>query len=470
MAYRFGLFAALAFSALSGATAASSETVTIDPTQRFQTINGWEATVDVEWDKAFEPYKDEMFRRVVDEIGINRVRVGIYAGTENTDRSWDRWKSGEMTYKQYRGFRYVTKNDNDDPFVINPAGFDFANLDWRIENMVWPLQKLLAARGEKLFVNINYVAFTDQSVKRGVRGEYIHDNPEEYAEFVLATYQHMDAKYGFLPDAWEVILEPDMVEEWRRDPALIGRAMAAAGKRLREAGYTPNFVAPSVTDMANTVPYLQAILSVPGAQDVLGEVSYHRYRHGSRRVLRGISYAASQIGKPPAMLEWWFGNADTSILFQDMTEGNNGVWAGRALPGLIQLQDGRLEMPEDTRFTSLYTAFVRAGATRIGTQTDTEGALPLAFANPGGSVTVAARSTGAGPVTVQGLPAGDYRLFWATNTACGTNLPLTVGSDGRTGFDMPGEGAFAVTSLPPDPAIGDEFLTNAKSARCPRGS
>lgn len=460
------LFAPVLWSIL-GWLAPSPTTVTVDPDTRHQVIAGWEASAGVEWERGLEPFREELFRRAIDEVGINRLRVSVFAGAENTDRSWDRWKSGELTYEEYRTYRYVTRNDNDDPFVIDPAGFDFANLDWRIDNMVLPMQRLLAERGERLFVNLNYVAFTDQSVKDGIPGHYDHDDPEEYAEFVLATYQHMDRKYGFVPDAWEVILEPDLVAEWRRDPGLIGRAMVAAAARLRQAGYTPRFIAPSVTNMKNAVPYLDALLSVPGARDALFEVAYHRYSGTSVANLRAIAAAAARIGRPPAMLELWFGKADTAVLFEDLTTGNNGAWAGRALLGLFQVEDGRLVMPEDTRYTSLYTGFVDRGATRIGATSDSDGAEPLAFLNPDGSLTVAARSVEGGPVTITGLPQGAYRLFWATRDGCAVSVAAPVGADGRAEFELPGAGVFALTSRGPRPPAGQAFLTAATSSRCP---
>ena len=45
-----------------------------------------------------------------------------------------------------------------------------------------PLRQLAQARGEPLWINLNYVAFTGQI---GAGLEYIHDDPDEYAEFVL---------------------------------------------------------------------------------------------------------------------------------------------------------------------------------------------------------------------------------------------------------------------------------------------
>jgi hypothetical protein len=95
-------------------------------------------------------------------------------------------------------------------------------MDSTIDRLVTPLRDLLAAKGEKLVVNVNYVAFTGQIAN----GVYLHDDPAEYAEFVLATYLHLKNKYGWTPGLWEVLLEPDNVSQW--NGKLLGQALAAA--------------------------------------------------------------------------------------------------------------------------------------------------------------------------------------------------------------------------------------------------
>ena len=105
-------------------------------------------------------------------------------------------------------------------------------MDNTIDRIVNPLRAALAAKGEKLIVNVNYVAFTGQITS----GLYIHNDPAEYAEFVLATYLHLQEKYGWVPDLWEVLLEPDNVSQW--NGRLLGRGdrgngRAAAGGRIR---------------------------------------------------------------------------------------------------------------------------------------------------------------------------------------------------------------------------------------------
>lgn len=442
-----------------------SETVIhIDATQRFQKMVGWETAVDVQWPPEFQGRQDELFHRAIEEIGITRLRVSIYSGAENTNRAWQRFLSGQISYEVFRTLRYATVNDNADPYTIDPAGFDFTNLDWRMDQVVMPMRKLLEAQGERLFINLNYIAFTYQTRN----GAYHHDDPEEYAEFVLATYLHMQKKYGVVPDAWEVILEPDLVPEWHRDPTLIGVSMVAAAKRLREHGFTPSFIAPSVTDMANAVPYFEAILSVPGARELLSEFSYHRYRHNDMSTLNAIAAASEAEEIPTSMLEWWFGNGDQQVLFDDLTVANNASWQGRLLQGHFDIDEtGRFRMKDEVRYNSLFMAFVRPGAVRIGAEHRGGDSPAVAFVNPDGSTTVTASVRNRGRVIFDNLPTARYRLFWATTQDCANAIPFDI-ADGQTlTFDMPGEGVIAVTSLPEHPATGSEFLSRKSSSRCP---
>jgi hypothetical protein len=336
-------------------------------------------------------------------------------------------------------------NDNADPHVINWSGFDFSELDANIEQAVLPLKRRLEARGEKLYVNANYVAFTDQIVN----GAYIHDNPEEYAEFVLATYLHMQKKYGLVPDAWEVILEPDIVPQWR-DGATLGRAMVATARRLRAQGFTPHFIAPSVTDMSHTLRYMDQLQKVPGATDDLVEISYHRYRNGSRRNALRIAERARQLGVRTGMLEWWFGKGTYEVLHEDLRDAQVSAWQGRVLWGLFDVRQGPsgravLVAKPDVRTNSQYFRYVRAGAVRIAARSSDGAIDPLAFINRQGSYVVVMKVDAAREVAVQDLPAGEYVVSYARRdgaTSPPRRVQVTNGAPLRAA--MPGPGVLTV--------------------------
>ena len=74
----------------------------------------------------------------MNELGINRGRLEISSGVEGPGN----------------GSGYTIVNDNADPNVINPAGFNFTNLDWRIDHIIQPWRQRVIARGETPYVNL----------------------------------------------------------------------------------------------------------------------------------------------------------------------------------------------------------------------------------------------------------------------------------------------------------------------------
>jgi len=433
---------------LTGCFRPSEAVITLDPAQRFQTVSGWEVTAEMA-DKPLpgQPprYWAEIYDRAVAEVGINRIRLEVRSGAESAGHNWDRYVAGDMSYADWRGVRYATVNDNADPNVIDWNGFDFAELDWRLEVGLLPIRKRLLARGERLFVNLCYVAFTGQ-IKNG---RYIHENPDEYAEFVLATYLHMQRKYGLVPDAWEVILEPDL-GVW--DGYEVGRAIVAAAARLKAHGFTPRFIAPSVKDMDNAAPYIDAIATVPGAMDHVFELSYHRYSGTSALNLARIVERAKKFGVGTAMLEWWFGHAGPETLHRDLKQDHNSAWQGRVLKTLFKKIDEKhpdkaiVALQDDTRQNLQYFRYIRAGARRIGATSSNETELdPVAFVNPDGSHTVVVLARNAGKVTIVGLPAGEYGVSWALGRKSGRAPgPIHVAPGQPLRAEIPDEGVLTV--------------------------
>lgn len=413
--------------------------IRLDPSVSYQTMTGWEASTDLpdtpqrpEW----AAYEQALFETVAD-IGIDRLRLEVRSGAETRSDAPNRFLAGQFDYEAWRALRYDAANDNDDPFSIDPAGFNFAELDWHVEHFVLPLRAALKARGRPLVINLCYVSFRD--------GPFFQMDPEEYAEFVLATYQHLDRRWGFVPDLWEVVLEPDLPKNgWTG--AQMGAAMAAASRRLRDAGYRPGFAAPSVTNLANALPYARDIAAVPGATEYWRELSYHRYRRASSsRVAAVAEYALAQ-GLKPAMLEWWFGRADTDVLYEDLTVGMNSSWQGRTLPGLVKGPDGKggLRLQPEVRFNRLYFTAAPAGSVRIGAQSDAGRTLaPVAFRRPGGDIAVVVKASRRGTVTLRGLPPGTYRLTRVGDKA-EDSAQVTVGGDGAAVVEMPFAGVFSL--------------------------
>ncbi len=407
-------------------------TITADTSTRFQVMTGWEAVTQAGQDEAgFAGWQQQLLDLAANDLGLNRVRLEIRAGVEHPVDHDAAYFAGTITESEWRPTRYVVVNDNADPNVINPAGFHFTALNRSVTTVVLPLRQRLEARGERLYVNLNYVAFNPSTGTT-------HLDPAEYAEFLLAAFQHMQRTFGFVPDAVEVILEPDNKTPWRG--TLIGQAVVAAGNRLAAAGFAPEFIAPSTMSMANAVPYLDQMAAVPGALTYLREVSYHRYAGVSDANLAAIRTRASQLGLRTAMLEHI--GSDVEDLFRDLTIANISAWQQFTLAyptpdngaQYYTITGGRPVMGARTGPLRQYFHYVRRGAHRIAATSDNADVRPVGFTNPGGGPVVVVHAKGAETLAVRGLRPGRY-LITNSNPAAVLATTATVGTDGALRFE-----------------------------------
>ena len=101
-----------------------------------------------------------MFAAAVD-LGINRLRVGLSANLESPVDYFPKFVEAFKNKPRGERPQWETINDDDDPNHINPSGFQFSSLDFKIEGEVLPLKELLKARGEELFIDICFVDFSN---------------------------------------------------------------------------------------------------------------------------------------------------------------------------------------------------------------------------------------------------------------------------------------------------------------------
>ena len=128
-----------------------ASTITVDPGKTYQTITGWEAVAFAlePTDPAFPNFKDTLIDQAVNDLGINRVRLEIRSGVENSGDNWSDYQAGTIDYQTWRSRRYATVNDNADPCSIDWSGFHFSEMDNTIERIVNPLRAALAAQGRE---------------------------------------------------------------------------------------------------------------------------------------------------------------------------------------------------------------------------------------------------------------------------------------------------------------------------------
>ena len=439
--------AAAAMILAAGAAQADTARISIDRDERHQTIRAWDAAVDLFWPQMLAPYRDEVFDSLLDEVGISRLTVGVFSGAENTDRSFEDYLADRIDNDEWRGRRFMTVNDDGDPFHINWPGFDFANLDWRIEKTVLPLLEKAKARGRRLEISLSYIAAT----KENAGGTYIHAEPEEYAEFILAAFLHLQEKYGIVPDAVEALAGPEAAPDWT--PEKLGRAIVAASRRLQEAGFRPHFIAPSVDDARNAVAWIDGIAAVPGAMASVREFSYHRNRGGRNPVIEEIGAAAARLGIDTFMAGLWAGGASADVLYSDLVRGNVAAWQGDTVwthhevdPALPKAD--KLVLKQNARYFRQYTDYVHPGDVRIGADSSNRRlAVAAAFLGTDGEVTVVIDAAREGQVEIPGLPAGTYYVSYAVEAGSGRiEQPFAVVEGTPLIVEMPGKGVVTVTS------------------------
>ncbi len=449
------------FLVVSGLQACTETTITLDPAISYQTMTGWEVVAQAGQEEAipaFEAVRDSLFTRAANEVGINRLRLEITSGTENPVDHFALFLEGKISFRQFHKTMYQVVNDNDDPFSINPDGFGFTRLDNTIDKVVLPLKQVIEANGEHLYINLNYVDFKTSPF------EHTQDI-EEYAEFMLATFQHIDARYGWVPDAIEVILEPDNTENWNSGE-VIGKAIVATAKRLQTHGYRPHFIAPSTTSAARASRYFDDMVSVADVLPYLSEISYHRYAGVSSKSLQDIAERAERYSLATSMLEWWESGNTYETLYVDVALVNNSAWQRGTLawplsdykdPTTLYYIDinthpdkpGLLMTPQ-TRFLRQYFRFIRLGAVRYKAVSSNPAFGPLAFRNTNGTQVLVIKASRGGSFYLRGLPEGVYGVRYTTRDKDGVDLPdmsVTSGKDLEAGIPAAGVITFYSKSL-----------------------
>jgi hypothetical protein len=391
--------------------------VVLVDSEQFQQIHGWEANAESGLeDTSSQEYLDELLDAAMD-LGLSRLRVEVRSSYEHRRNIEEEFRAKKLTVEEYRCARYSTINDNDDPWVLNESGFRFERLDRLFRSVVMPLKTRMDAAGERLAINVNYVAFTDQLCGDNA---YVHDQPEEYAEFVLAVYQHLQKTFGIVPDFWEVMLEPDTTRLW--DGPLLARVMAAAASRLTKAGFTPAFIAPSTTKAGHALQYFQPIWDQTALRPYIREFSYHRYGgYTGEGVIREIGDTARARHVPTAMLEKI--GAGYEELMQDLTVGGVSAWQQYTLAFPERDSGGhyfvidpeapkgrQITLSRSARYLREFFRAARPGAVRVGATTTSSAFRPVAFKNPDGRHAVVVEARRPGEITIQQLPPGNYAV------------------------------------------------------------
>lgn len=400
-----------------------AEVVTINPVVTYQTMHHWECTIPSA-NRYAANYRDELIRLILN-FGVNRFRLEATSGREGDYDAWERRDLGEIDNATFQSKKETPTNDNADPNLILVApnyqslGFHFTDWDQHIVDTVNPYRQAMIDRGESLWINVCFVSFNAS----GRPAWHQFDDPDEYAEFVLAFYQHCFDLWGWAPDSWEVLLEPDNIAIYTTTE--MGNAINATRTKLIAAGFTPRFVICSNFQAANAVDYFNQITAICGLSNIY-EFNVHGY--GLTSVLRADIAAVGSV--QTAQLEFQSGACDYTALINDLTIMNVSSWAryteariGNNLPdndaGFYQVNTADPNNPVITLYNGAGKYFrhfyrhVRPGDIRIDATASAATVVPVAFKR-GGKYTVVCKVTGAVDFTISGLPTGNYHVRYTT--------------------------------------------------------
>jgi hypothetical protein len=441
-------------------SAPAGNVIDVNPGLQYQTISGWQGHGQNGWfdcnSTAYGIYRNQLNDRLVNELGINRVSIALQSGMENIRDYHAEYAAGLIDRQTYTNSWFVPVNDNNDPFVADLTKFHWAFLDGYVEHSILPMRQRLQARGEKLYFVLQYVDFI-----KGLPKPFAQmSQPEEYAEFVVTAFRHLQSKYGFVPDALEMVLEPEHTPYF---PADIGRAMVATANRLQAAGFTPAFIAPSTTSMANASTWYDQMLQVNGVRNLIDELSYHRYVAVSPAALQAIGTRSSRDGVKTSMLEHIGSGFDD--LYQDLTVANVSAWEQFTLAfcgnrdnpdnagAYYQINqtdpsNPKINITNHSRLLRQVFAYVRSGAVRIGAVSgNATSLLPLAFRNANGKQVVVVQARAGTSFSVRGLAAGRYGINYGTTVGNEWNVDLadqTISSGGTIQATIPRAGVLTI--------------------------
>ena len=113
--------------------------MTVKPSETYQVMKGWVVLASFweqdkrrdRYDPSWLRYRDLILDRLVNELGINRIRIEIKSGAENPVDYWTLFRQNKIGYKEAKRHNYEKINDNEDPNLVNMADFQFSHLPTR---------------------------------------------------------------------------------------------------------------------------------------------------------------------------------------------------------------------------------------------------------------------------------------------------------------------------------------------------
>jgi len=191
------------------------------------------------------------------------------------------------------------RNDNDDPFVIDPAGFQTGGLVSARNMLLTPAFALGFDGYLAQKINLRWASPWLAPIRAGDRQRYL----DEAAEQVLAGARAWRNVVGREPRLLHLFNEPTSgnTEVQTGDAQEIVDLIVAAGDRLRANGFPETrFVVANEETERRSLVVNRAIVANPAARAYVGALGYHPYPYGSTYASVPNILRTSGAGKPDA--------------------------------------------------------------------------------------------------------------------------------------------------------------------------
>lgn len=268
-------------------------TVVVNNNVAHQTMVGFGGDVgpwhisDLTW-----PERERLLQIAVQEMGLNAARMNLvyYEGT-TAETMWGR-------------------NDNQDPFALDWAGFNFCTRPGEVCNDDWsrmlPIMRRMGLDGEYL----GLIQGPRWNGFDGGSGFSVH----EMVENQLAAFLHLRDRLGITVAWLAPFSEPAGGGiDWPISASDAVAVVRVLGARLEANGFQVKMIVPDGMTERQSLDYARAILRDPDARRYVGAIGYHTYggRDGGenppeewialRRELREL---ADSYGLPVRMTEY----------------------------------------------------------------------------------------------------------------------------------------------------------------------
>lgn len=414
-------------------SACAQATISLDTTQKFQTIEGWGHGGDLfsglnyELDSTIrDSFNDQMLDYLIDDLGLTGSRI---------------WEVGPRIDG--------TGMDNGDCDSIDWSKFQVSPIYTRVARSMVYFKNRINALGYKT----SFYSSPTYPTSATAFKPWVLNDPGERAQQIWADALWWKQTYG-------IDINYDVIYNEPSNPVtatILADDIKALGPRFLAHGLSTktqyaeavapqtdwNFITPEQYDSA-LWPYV-------------GRISYHNY--GTADPYRSYLHSfADSLGITTAQTE--MGNPTIDDIFNDLLLGGTSYWevGYSGSETLVPASGNTGFTPSGTFFRVRQVLhYVRPGATRIGATSSDSNIRVVSFVKNGSVTTVVLNNGPDTTITVSGLPPGNYGLSQSPSGAKAfVEMGIkTVGANGILSFNsgVPGVAStlypYSGKNLPP---------------------